>query len=160
MLPEKVIVQGNITGLTLNEDGSTLTQRQLNNTPAIGEALSTTCDPSAKVPEAEPQLVSQVRPAGAEETEPFALPPAFVTVSVRGVPTKTVTVELLLVRSGSVVPLGAEVLAVLTIVPDALAEMVPKTLMVSCPPPAPPLNPRRGESEMEFPVPLKFAAPP
>ncbi len=67
---------------------------------------------------------------------------------------------MLLVRSGSVVPLGADVAAVLTIVPDAVAEMVPKTLMVSCPPPAPLLNPRRGESEMELPVPLKFAAPP
>src|SRR5205807_8546247 len=69
---------------------------------------------------------------------------------------KTVAVELLLLMLGSVVPLGAPVLAVLTIVPDALAETVPYTLMVICPP----LNPRRGESEMELPVPLNPDAPP
>src|SRR5713226_5669194 len=113
MFPEMVSVQRNGAGLAVHEEGSPVPLHPVNDAPAIGEALSTTCDPSAKVPEAEPQLVSQVRPAGAEETEPFALPPAFVTVSVRGVPMKTLTVELLLVRSGSVVPLGAEVLAVL-----------------------------------------------
>jgi len=160
MFPEMVSVQRGGAGLAVHEEGSPVPLHPVKDAPAIGEALSTTCDPSANVPEADPQLVSHMMPAGAEEIEPFALPPAFVTVSVRGVPTKTVTVELLLVRSGSVVPLGADVRAVLTIVPDALAEMVPKTLMVSCPPPAPPLNPRRGESEMELPVPLKFAAPP
>src|SRR5438309_6119504 len=160
MLPEMVSVQLVGAGLVVQEAGTPAPLHPVNEAPAMGEALSTTCDPSPKVPEAEPQLVPQERPAGAEETEPFALPPALVTVSVRGVPMKTETVELLLLRSGSVVPLGAAVAAVLTIVPDALAEMVPKTLMVSCPPPAPPLNPRRGESEMEFPVPLKVAAPP
>src|SRR2546422_234619 len=97
----------------------------VNEAPAMGEALSTTCAPSANVPEAEPQVVPQARPAGAEKMEPFALPPALVTVRVRGVPTKTETVELLLVRSGSVVPLGADVPAVLIIVPEALAETVP-----------------------------------
>src|SRR5712671_6255710 len=158
MFPEMVSMQLGGAGLTVHEAG-TAPLHPVNDAPATGEALSTTCDPSANVPEAEPQLVPQERPAGAEETEPFALPPAFVTVSVRGVPTKTVTVELLLVMSGSVVPLGAEVPAVLTIVPDAVAETVPKTLMVICPPPAPPLNPRRGESEMEFPVPLMFPTP-
>src|SRR5437762_3241097 len=160
MFPEMVSVQLDGAGLAVHAAGSPVPLHPVNEAPAIGEALSTTCDPSANVPEADPQLVPQARPAGAEETEPFALPPALVTVSVRGVPTKTETVELLLVRSGSVVPLGAEVPAVLTIVPEALAEMVPKTLMVICPPPAPPLNPRRGESEMELPVPLRFACPP
>ena len=145
MFPEMVSVHCGGAGVAVHEAGSPVPLHPVNDAPAIGEALSTTCEPSAKVPEADPQLVPQERPAGAEDTEPFALPPALVTVSVRGVPTKTVTVELLLVRSGSVVPLGAEVLAMLTIDPDAVAEMVPKTLMVSCPPPAPPLNPRRGE---------------
>src|SRR5712692_1509768 len=159
MFPEIVSVQLSGAGLVVHEAGTAPLQ-PVKEAPATGEALSTTCDPSANVPEAEPQLVPQERPAGAELTDPFALPPALVTVSVRGVPTKTDTVEVLLVKSGSVVPLGADVAAVLTIVPDAVAEMVPKTLMVSCPPPAPPLNPRRGESEMELPVPLKFAAPP
>ncbi len=160
MFPEMVSVHCSGAGLAVHEAGSPVPLHPVNDAPAIGVALSTTCDPSANVPEADPQLVPQDRPAGAEETEPFAFPPAFVTVSVRGVPTNTVTVELLLVRSGSVVPLGAVVAAVLTIVPDAVAEMVPKTLMVICPPPVPPSNPRRGDSEMELPVPLKFAAPP
>src|SRR5438067_4835412 len=159
MFPEMVSVQLSGAGLVVQEAG-TAPLHPAKEAPATGEALSTTCEPSANVPDAEPQLVPHERPAGAEETEPFALPPALVSVSVRGVPTKTETVELLLVRSGSVVPLGAEVPAVLTIVPEALAEMVPKTLMVICPPPAPPLNPRRGESEMELPVPLRFACPP
>src|SRR6266852_1528772 len=157
MFPEMVSVQLSGAGLVVHEAG-TAPLHPVKEAPAMGEALSTTWDPSANVPEAEPQLVPQERPAGAEEMEPFPLPPALVTVSVRGVPTNTDTVELLLVKSGSVVPLGADVAAVLTIVPDAVAEMVPKTLMVSCPPPAPLLNPRRGESEMELPVPLKLAA--
>jgi hypothetical protein len=160
MFPEIVSVQLVGAGLVVHEAGSPAPLHPVNEAPATGEAVSLTCEPSANVPEAEPQLVPQERPAGAEVTEPFALPPALVTVSVRGVPTKTVTVELLFVRSGSVVPLGAEVAAVLTIVPEAVGEMVPKTLMVSCPPPAPPLKPRRGESEIELPVPLKLAAPP
>src|SRR6266849_6746074 len=159
MFPEMVSMQLGGAGLTVHEAG-TAPLHPVKEAPATGEALRTTCDPSANVPEAEPQLVPQERPAGAEVMEPFALPPALVTVSVRGVPTKTETVEVLFERSGSVVPLGADAFAVLTIVPDAVAEMVPKTLMVSCPPPAPPLNPRRGDSEMELPVPLKFAAPP
>src|SRR5437660_10463419 len=125
MFPETVSVQRVGAGVAVHEDGRPVPLHPVNDAPAIGEALSTTCDPSAKVPDADPQLVPQERPAGAEETEPFALPPALVTVSVRGVPTKTVTVELLLVRSGSVMPLGAEVAAVLSIVPEALAEMVP-----------------------------------
>src|SRR5439155_14547744 len=159
MFPEMVSVQLSGAGLVVQEAG-TAPLHPAKEAPATGEALSTTCEPSANVADAEPQLVPHERPAGAEETEPFALPPALVSVSVRGVPTKTDTVEVLLARSGSVVPLGAEAFAVLTMGPEALAEMVPKTLMVSCPPPAPPLNPRRGESAMELPVPLKFAAPP
>src|SRR5882724_923548 len=156
MFPEMVSVQLEGAGLAVHAAGRPAPLHPLNEAPAMGEAFNTTCDPSAKVPEADPQLVPQERPAGAEEMDPFALPPALVTVSVRGVPTKTLTVELLLVRSGSVVPLGAPVPALLIIVPDALAEMVPYTLMVICPP----LKPRRGESEMEFPVPLKVAPPP
>ena len=124
MLPEMVSVQLVGAGVVVHDAG-TAPLHPVNEAPAMGEALNTTCDPSAKVPDAEPQLVPQLMPAGAEETDPFALPPALVTVSVRGVPTKTVTVELLLVMSGSVVPFGADVLAVLSIVPDALAEMVP-----------------------------------
>src|SRR5215470_20318720 len=154
MFPEMVSVQLDGAGLVVHEAG-TAPLHPVKEAPATGEALSTTCDPSANVPDAEPQPVPQERPAGAELTEPFALPPALVSVSVRGVPTKTDTVEVLLARLGSVVPLGAEARAVLIIVPEAVAEIVPKTLMVSCPP----LKPRRGESAMELPVPLKFAAP-
>src|SRR2546426_10091576 len=138
MFPEMVSLHCGGAGLAVHAAGSPVPLHPVNEAPAIGEALTTTCDPSAKVPEADPQLVPQARPAGAEEMEPFALPPALVTVSVRGVPTKTGTGELLLVRSGSVVPLGADVPAVLTIVPDALGGMGPKDLMVSWPPPAPP----------------------
>src|SRR3989442_11625609 len=157
MFPEMVSVQLEGAGLAVHAAGTPAPLHPVNEAPAIGEALSTTCDPSANVPEAEPQLVPQARPAGAEKMEPFALPPALVTVRVRGVPTKTETVELLLVRSGSVVPLGADVPAGLIIVPGALAETVPETLMVSWPPPVPPANPRAGGGEMEVPVPLKFA---
>jgi len=156
MLPEMVSVQLDGAGLAVHDAGSPAPLHPENEAPATGEALSTTCDPSANVPDAEPQLVPQLMPAGADETEPFALPPAFVTVSVRGVPMKTVAVELLFVMLGSVVPLGFDVLAVLTIVPDAVAEIVPYTLMVSWPP----LKPRRGDSEMELPLPLKLDDPP
>src|SRR5437588_4598691 len=156
MFPEIVSVQFAGAGVAVHEAGRPAPLQLVKDAPAMGDALNTTCDPSANVPDADPQLVPQLMPAGAEATEPFAFPPSFVTVSVRGVPMKTVAVELLLLMLGSVVPLGAPVLAVLTIVPDALAETVPYTLMVICPP----LNPRRGESEIEFPVPLKPDAPP
>src|SRR2546426_4767556 len=130
MSRERVSVRLGGAGLAVHGAGSPVPLHPVNGAPAIGEALSTPCDPSANVPEAEPQLVPQARPAGAEKMEPFALPPALVTVRVRGVPTKTETVELLLVRSGSVVPLGADVPAVLVILPAALAQTVPYTLMV------------------------------
>src|SRR2546428_4660807 len=130
MFPEMVSVQRDGAGLAVHAAGSPVPLHPVNEAPAIGEALSTTCDPSANVPEAEPQVVPQARPAGAEKMEPFALPPALVTVRVRGVPTKTGTVELLLVRSGSVVPLGAAVPAGLLLLPDALPRTVPSTLMV------------------------------
>jgi hypothetical protein len=134
MLPEIVSVQLVGAGLVVHDAG-TAPLHPVKEAPATGEALRTTCDPSANVPDADPQLVPQLIPAGADVTVPFALPPAFVTVSVRGVPTKTVTVELLFVMSGSVVPLGAPVLAVLSIGPKgAVAEIVPYTLMVSWPP--------------------------
>src|SRR2546426_2963062 len=125
MFPEMVSVQLDGAGLRVQGAGGPVPLNPVNEAPAIGEALSPTCAPSANVPEAEPKVVPQARPAGAEKMEPFALPPALVTVRVRGVPTKTETVELLLVRSGSVVPLGADVPAVLIIVPEALAETVP-----------------------------------
>ena len=156
MLPEMMSVQLAGAGAVVHDAGRPAPLHAVNEAPATGDALSTTCEPSANVPDAEPQLVPQLIPAGTEDTDPFAFPPAFVTVSVRGVPTKTVAVELLLLMLGSVIPLGAPVLAVLTIVPEALAEMVPYTLMVICPP----LKPRRGESEIEFPLPLKPDAPP
>src|SRR2546427_10482117 len=122
MFPEMVSVQLDGAGLAVHAAGSPVPLHPVNEAPAIGEALSTTCDPSANVPEAEPQVVPQARPAGAEKMEPFALPPALVTVRVRGVRTKTETVELLLVRSGSVVPLGADEPAGVIIVPHGLRD--------------------------------------
>src|SRR5436309_15976442 len=100
MFPEMVSVQLSGAGLVVQEAG-TAPLHPAKEAPATGEALSTTCEPSANVADAEPQLVPHERPAGAEETEPFALPPALVSASVRGVPTKTDTVEVLLVRSRS-----------------------------------------------------------
>ena len=152
MLPEIVNVQRSGAGLAVQAAGSPEPLHPVNEAPGTGDALSTTCAPSAKVPE---QLAPQLIPAGTDRTEPF-VPPILFTVSVRGVPTKTETVELLLPRFGSVVPLGADVEAVFTIAPDALADTVPYTLMVIWPP----LYPRRGESEIELPVPLKLEEPP
>src|SRR5919201_4059993 len=129
MLPEIVSVQRSGAGLAVHAAGRPVPLHPVNDAPGMGDALSTTCEPSANVPEVEPQLVPQLIPAGAEDSAPFALPPALFNVSVRGVPTKTETVELLFARFGSVVPLGADVEAVFTIGPDALAETVPYTLM-------------------------------
>jgi hypothetical protein len=129
MLPDIVNVQ--LVGApVVHEAGRPDPLHPVNEAPAMGEALSTTCDPSANVPDVELQPVPQLMPAGTEVTVPFVLAPAFVRVSVRGVPMNTDTVELLLLMFGSVVPLGAFVLAVLSITPDALAEMVPYTLIV------------------------------
>jgi hypothetical protein len=134
MLPEMVSVQRSGAGLAVHAAGAPAPLHPLNEAPGTGEALSTTCEPSANVPDVDPQLVPQLIPEGADVTVPFAFPPALLRVRVRGVPTKTETVEVLLARFGSVVPLGTDVDAVLIIGPDALAETVPYTLMVIWPP--------------------------
>src|ERR687884_603394 len=83
MLPEMVSVQRTGAGLAVHAAGSPVPLHPVNEAPGTGDALSTTCEPSAKVPEVDPQLVPQLIPAGAEETDPLALPPALLSVSVR-----------------------------------------------------------------------------
>src|SRR5256885_13655935 len=84
MFPEMVSVQLEGAGLAVHAAGTPAPLHPVNEAPAIGEALSTTCDPSANVPEAEPQLLPQARAAGAEEVGAFALPPGLVAGGVGG----------------------------------------------------------------------------
>src|SRR2546427_11222354 len=84
MFPEMVSVQLDGAGLAVHAAGSPVPLHPVNEAPAIGEALTTTCDPAAHVPEAAPPLAPQARPAGARRMEPCALPPALGTGRARG----------------------------------------------------------------------------
>jgi len=116
--------------------------------PAIGMAVRTTDEPSAKLPVVLEQPEPHEIALGDEVSVPFAAPPDLVRDSVREVPIGMVSTAVLLVGFGSVVVVCAPAVTVCVIEPrPEPATMVPFTRYVSSPP-----TPTFGRTEM-FPLP-------